>query len=200
MNKLSAPLNKVSALLPPHLCSNARRPKITWDFVLQRRIHLSLAMAVSTKGAPMPAGMTQILGPMMLKSLKEAIERVCPNWQVEGKSLTLACDELSMLVSDDSESIVWFREKGREFGIRVIILHAGTEPVERRRSQQLPRLHNCHVVPDRQPKGLRRGCPVLDDGTSDWNEARFRSIAKWCVAVKTRGEDGPLPCVVVRGH
>lgn len=107
MNKLSAPLNKVSALLSAAPVFDARRPKITWDFVLQRRVHLSLAMAVSTRGgAPMPAGMTQILGPMMLKSLKETIERVCPNWQVEGKSLTLACDELSMLASDDSESIV----------------------------------------------------------------------------------------------
>ena len=198
MNKLSAPLNKVSALLSAAPVFDARRPKVTWDFVLQRRVHLSLAMAVSTKGAPMPAGMTQILGPMMLKSLKEAIERVCPNWQVEGKSLTLACDELSMLASDDSESIVWFREKGREFGTRVLFCtQAPNQLSDDVRSSFLGYMTVMSFLIG-NPKVSDEVAAVLDDGTSDWNGARVRSIAKWCVAVKTRGEYGPLPCVVVR--
>lgn len=39
---------------------------------------------------------------------------------------------------------------------------------------------------------------VLDDGTGEWTGARVRSIAKYHVALKTRGKDGPLPTAVVR--
>lgn len=198
MNKLSAPLNKVSDLLKASPVFDVRRPKVTWDFVLQRRLDIAIVLSVSTRGVSMPAGLPDILGPMLLKSLRESVERVCGGWQREGRSLTVVCDELSMLSADDGSVVAWMREKGREFGTRVLFATQNPRQLNDEVRNSFLGYMTVASFLIGNPQISDEVAAVLDDGTGEWTGARVRSIAKYHVALKTRGKDGPLPTAVVR--
>jgi hypothetical protein len=94
------------------------RPKKSWARVLADFDAVVVNTGVSRSGAIVEDAASAQVSSMLLFSLRNAIQRVCSDWQKQGKRVSIFADELSLLAGTSPEVITWLRNQGRSYGAR----------------------------------------------------------------------------------
>ena len=72
----------------------------------------------SISGIQVVESTTKILSAMITHAVRDAVAATCSNWMKKNRWVSLFGDELALLAGSSPEIVTWFREQGREFGVR----------------------------------------------------------------------------------
>ena len=118
-----APISKVTQLLDSAGKSwwSKSRPKIGWSDLLANHRSVIINAGISELGEIVHERIGKQLSSMLLYSLQAAIMRNCSGWAKKNRWVSVFSDELSLLAGNSPEPLVWLRDQGRSFGVRLFM-------------------------------------------------------------------------------
>lgn len=187
---LGAPMNKIDLLCRHASVFDPARRLASWPLILER----GLTVLVDMDGLD---DAMDLIGAMLMSSLRQAVIATCDGWQERERTVTVACDELSILAGADPRIPEWFREKGRSYGVRCLF-------ATQRPGQLDPRLARSFLgfmtlISFALRDGTTAGdvAAALDQGRGVWTPAAVGSIGTHMCALRTVGSNGMLPVTVL---
>lgn len=191
VDMLGAPMNKLDTLLAaaPGVW-DSRRPRVPWRRILDDDTPVIIDMD------GLDAAQT-VLGAMLLKSLRDAIADHCDGWQDRGRTITVACDELSILAGADGATPEWFREKGRSYGVRAVFATQNPRQLPESLMRSLLGFMTLICFTLRNPATAQEVAEALDPSGA-WTAARVAAIARYHAVVRTAAGSGAMDAPVVR--
>ena len=187
--QLGAPMNKLDAL-GRHPAVWAPRRRLTWRDVLER----GLMVVVDLSGLDDQAN---VVGAMMLESLRAALIDVCEGWGAAGRTVTVCCDELSVLAGSGPRCVEWFREQGRSYGVRPLFATQNAGQLDERLARSLLGFRTLVSFSVQAPSVASQVAESLGQSDGAWTAAQVAAIARYHAAVRAAGSDGRLPVCVV---
>lgn len=79
---------------------------------------LVINLGPSISGVQVVESTTKIMSAMITHAIKDAVAATCSDWMKANRWVSLFGDELALLAGSSPETVTWFREQGREFGVR----------------------------------------------------------------------------------
>lgn len=203
-DKVTAPQNKIYALLGvDHWWSPTRR-KGSWDSIIN-----SHANVIINTGPAVVAGRSDLLvadevsnqlSGMLMFTLQKAIERNCSGWRDQGRAISPFADELSLLAGTSPAVIEWIHDKGRSFGLRPT--WATQRPTQLHQQVRESVMDYSALVAFTQA-GAEVAAPLVADLGADgspWEVADLITLLPYTAAVRAAVGERRQPAFTLKTH
>ena len=112
-----APKSKLSELARADTYFARGRRRGSFEQVLNAHNPVVFNFGPSMNGQGSSGQQSRILASMLFYQMQKTIEQACVGWQQQNRTVSVFCDEISILAGNSTEVLEWMRDKGREFGI-----------------------------------------------------------------------------------
>lgn len=195
-NLIESSENKTFQLSQLEAWWTPRRSRVTWDRILSGHRSVIINTGTSASGAVIDENLSQVIGSLLLFSLRNAIQRNCADWYDTGQSVTIFSDELSLLAANSPEVLTWLRDQGRSYGVRPILATQRPEQlIEKVRSAFLDfeTLVSFRINNEMAAAEMARAI-----GSSEgWTAADIQHLPAFTAAVKTSVAGQPVSAFTV---
>lgn len=180
-----APMNKIDQLLSVPGLWDTTRPHVTWQWILDHGTKVVIDPDCGDVRT------TTLMCGLLFNGLRDQIRDTCDGWRDLGRTVTICCDELSLMAAADPASVEWFREQGRSYGVRAMY---ATQNLE----QMTPRLRSCLMGFGTLISFTLLSAEAADTvsvalGRDAWPAQRIMGLAEHTIAYRTAGAGGLLP-------
>jgi hypothetical protein len=206
--QVSSSMNKLAVLAQNEHVFSSRRGTITWSWVLDHPGDYEFVAAPHTvtdgEGREhtwkLGDRLDRVLGCWMAHSLWDAVRSHCQGWEDKGRHTLLACDELSMLVNLDGETVTGMHEQGRSFGL--IELFSTQYPMQLPERTVRPSFmgYSTFVAFSNQDANVTSMIAARLGMSDGWTGDDISNLPKYTAAVRTRIEVQAQPAFTARIH
>lgn len=201
LSKASAPSNKIDALLgvdhvfKPALntVSHDGTPvqHLTWDYLIRSHANVVLSSGAA-HGFVLNETAEKTLSALALYTLREYVKGHCATWESHNKWVSVYVDEVSEVANKNPEVFMWFREKGRSSGVRLVAATQRPETLDTQIRSSMMALPTLCVMKQDSKSSLELAQDLGADG-SGWSVSDLVNLPYYRAIVRTDVEGRRQP-------
>lgn len=192
-----APRNKIDVLRRMGYYFRPDRPVTNFETVLRKHQAVVINVGSNDHDQVIEDEQSKLLASLMVYNLRSAIQRVCSSWGAQGRSVSLLCDELSMLAGSNEEVLMWMRDQGRSYGVR---MHHGSQFPAQLKQKLLENVFGYHTVATYTMGSSKPSEVVAHEFADDVTVEEIRNLEKHQLLMVTNVNDEIQPPVTVNVH
>lgn len=192
-----APRNKVDVLRRMNYYMRPDRPTTNFENVLRNHLAVVINVGASADEQIIDDEQSKLLSGLLMYNLRSAIQRVCMSWDDQGRSLSVLCDEFSMLAGSNDDVLMWFRDQGRVFGVRMFFATQFPAQLSHNMRENVFGYHTVatYTMGSNTPSEV-----VAKELSEDVSGEEIRNLAKYHLLMLTNVDDEIQPPVTVVVH
>lgn len=192
-----APRNKIDVLRRMNYYMRPDRPTTNFETVLRKHHAVVINVGSSGDDRVIDDEQSKLLSGLLVYNLRSAIQRVCMNWEDQGRSVSVLCDEFSMLAGSNDDVMMWMRDQGRAYGLR---MHFATQFPAQLSHNMRENVFGYHTVATYTMGSNTPSEMVAKELSDDVTGEEIRNLAKYHLLMVTNVEDEIQPPVTVEVH
>ncbi|MDB6425895.1 hypothetical protein [Curtobacterium sp. 20TX0008] len=203
----SAPRSKTDSLmLAEHWWS--RPVRIPWEQILTQKAAVVIDFGglrpeegetgAEDAQAVLNTELRDALAAMMLHTLRVEIERVCAGWFRTEQAVSIYADEVKHLAGADPDTIAWFRNDARAFGVRASFATQFAEQLVDRVRQTLLGFGTVGSFAQGDPRIAGNMAAQFELDGSDWSATDLAMLGRFEAAVTTMLDNARQPTFTTR--